>query len=152
MCLEHCQSAEQYSFCAWSILTKISCLPRWNYDKMLRLHHCYCCSRFLFAGLLRLTFVTLLISSSLFLIQVFLLLVLENTKLEGRKAGVWCTLASAAQPEGPAKSWNIFVLHWEILAHSTLPLTRALAWFFHVTDARFLFGLLVTSTWWWQEG
>lgn len=46
-------------------MTKIPCLARWDYDKVPWLHHYYCRAGFLFVGLFRLTFVTLLKSNSL---------------------------------------------------------------------------------------
>lgn len=73
--LVQCQSAEQYIFGAWNILTKIPCLARWDYDKVPWLHHYYCRAGFLFISLFRLTFVTLLNSNARLLPDSAVLLV-----------------------------------------------------------------------------
>lgn len=87
MCLVQCQSAEQYSFWAWNILTKISHLARWNYDKVPWLHLYYCCSGFRFVSLFRLTFVTLLKSNSPLVPDPAVLVVCAGKCKTGRKQG-----------------------------------------------------------------
>lgn len=142
MCLVQCQSAEQYSFWARNILTKNSHLARWNYDKVLRLHHYYCCSGFRFVGLFRLTFVTLLKSNSLLVPDPAVLVVCAGKCKTGRKQGgnsVRSGLCGSAKGYGTGLKCLRAALQSVCVLRSmlgTLPETKSFGfWFSCVTGA-----------------
>lgn len=156
MCLVQCQSAEQYSFWAWNILTKNSHLARWNYDKVLRLHHYYCCSGFRFVGLFRLTFVTLLKSNSLLVPDPAVLVVCAGKCKTGRKQGgnsVRSGLCGSAKGYGTGLKCLRAALQSVCFAAcwGRCQKPRALAFGFLVwqVQAAVQLGLVGTNAWWW---